>query len=118
MAANVLDVVAKALTVATNFLMFCSTGSVNGVAFMVGASGVNSAAGEGRVCTGSGEGSGLLVAWVVGFWGSSPASFPLPSSLDKGRISSSFFHGPYTTHNCGASCSSSGVSAGSSFNSS
>ena len=85
---------------------------------MVGASGVNCAAGEGRVCTRSGEGSGLLVAWVVGFWGSSPSSFPLPSSLDKGMISSSFFHGPYTTHNCGASYSSSGAFASPSFNSS
>ena len=48
----------------------------------------------GRVYTGSGDGSGLLVAWVMGFWGSSLASFPLLSSLNKGRISSSFFHGP------------------------
>ena len=74
---------------ATNFLKFCSIGS-DGVAFVVGASRVNCAAGKGRVCIGSGEGSGLLVAWVVGFWGSSHASFPLPSSLDKGRISSFF----------------------------
>ena len=47
-AACVLDVVAKALTVATNFLMFCSTGSVNGVAFMVSASGFECAVGVGR----------------------------------------------------------------------
>ena len=40
--AIVLDVVAKALTVATNFLMFCSTGS-DGVGFIVGASGVGCA---------------------------------------------------------------------------
>ena len=65
---------------------------------MVGASGVNCAAGEGRVCTGSGEGSGLLVAWVVGFWGSSPASFPLPSSVIKGRIFSFFSLGKTTAH--------------------
>ena len=30
---------AKFCTVATNFLMFCSTGSANGVAFVVGVSG-------------------------------------------------------------------------------
>ena len=50
----------------------------------------------GRVYTGSRDGSGLLVAWVVGFWGSSLASFPLLSSLNKGRISSSFSHGQTT----------------------
>ena len=72
----------------------------------------------GRVYTGSRDGSGLLVAWVVGFWGSSLASFPLLSSLNKGRISSSFFRGPYTIPNCGASCSSSGGSStDSTFNS-
>ena len=72
-----------------------------------------------RVYTGSGDGSGLLVAWVMGFWGSSHASFPLLSSLNKGRIYSSFFHGPYTIPNCGASCSSSGgASTDSTFNSS
>ena len=38
----------------------------------------------------TGDGSGLLVAWVMGLWGSSLASFPLLSSLNKGRISSSF----------------------------
>ena len=57
------------------------------------AAGVNCASGERRVCTGSGEGSGLLVARVVGFWASSLTSFPLPSSLYKGRISSFFSHG-------------------------
>ena len=73
--------------------------------------------GVGRVYNGSRDGSGLLVAWVVGFWGSSLASIPLLSSLNEGRISSSFFHGPYT--NCGASCSSSeGASTDSTFNSS
>ena len=51
MATNVLDVVAKALTVATNFLMFYSTGSVNGVAFMVGASGFECAASVGKIYT-------------------------------------------------------------------
>ena len=73
----------------------------------------------GRVYTGSRDGSGLLVALVVGFWGSSPASFPLLSLLNKGRICSSFFHDPYTIPNYGASCSSSGgASTDSTFNSS
>ena len=86
------------------------------LALGAGASGVNCAVG--RVYTGFRDGSGLLVAWVVGFWGSSPASFPLLSSLNKGRISS-FFHGPYTIPNYGASCSSSGgASTDSTFNSS
>ena len=103
---------------ATNLLKFCMAGSDGlDLALGAGASGVNCAVG--RVYTGSRDDIGLLVAWVVGFWGSSPASFPLLSSLNKGRISSSFFHGPYTTPNCGASCSSSGGAfACSSFNSS
>ena len=93
------------------------------LALGAGASGVNCAAGVncvvGRVYIGSRDGSGLLVAWVVCFWGSSPASFPLLSLFNKGRIYSSFFHGPYTTPNCGASCSSSGgASTDSTFNSS
>ena len=52
---------------AINFLMLCSTGGADGVALALGAgvSGVNCAAGEIRVCTRSGEGSGLLVAWAV-----------------------------------------------------
>ena len=71
----------------------------------------------GRVYTG--DGSGLLVAWVMGFSGSSPASFPLLSSLNKGRIYYSSFHGPYIIPNCGAFCSSSGgASTDSTFNSS
>ena len=83
-------------------------GAAAGVGFAVG-----------RVYTGSRDGSGLLVAWVVGSWGSSPASFPLLLSLNKGRICSSFFHGPYTIPNCGASYSSSGgASTNSTFNSS
>ena len=57
-AAIVLDVMAKALIVATTFLRFCRAGS-DGVAFMVGASGVNCIAG--RIYTGS----GLFVAWAV-----------------------------------------------------
>ena len=77
---------------ATNFLQFC-TGNADRVAFIVGVSGVECAAGVGRMFIGSGRGNGLMVAWPVSFWGSSPASFPLPSSLNKGRISSSFSHG-------------------------
>ena len=68
MAANVLDVVAKALTVATNFLKFYMASS-DEVAFMVGASG-----------------SGLFVAWEVDFWGSSISSSPLPSSVSIGEV--------------------------------
>ena len=48
---------------ATNFLMFCSTGSVNGVAFMVGALGFGCAAS--RIYTSLGEDasdSGLFIA--------------------------------------------------------
>ena len=76
----------------------------------VGVPYVSCAVGLGRMCTWSRKGaagSGLLVAWVValgsnfvgtglrlGFWGSSTASFPLLSSVNKGRISSSFLHGP------------------------
>ena len=118
----------------TNFLNFCRTGSAIDVAFPVGAPGVGCAAGEGRIYTCSVEGvigNALLVAWAVavgfnsmgnGFetssLGSSTASFPLPSSVSIGEVSSFFSHGPHTTHNCGASCISSGASVGSSFNSS
>ena len=103
---------------ATNPFKFCMAGSDGlDLALGAGASGVNYVVG--RVYTRSRDDSRLLVAWVVGFWGSSPASFPLLSSLNKGRISYSFFHGLYTTPNCGASYSSSrGASAGSSFSSS
>ena len=75
----------------------------------VGASGVNCATGEGRMCTGSGKGaagSGLLVAWAVvlgfnfmgiglriRFYGFSLVSFPLPSSVNIGEITSFFSHG-------------------------
>ena len=48
-----------------NFLRFCRAGSVDWMAFVVGVSGVECVVGEGRICTGSGEGvvdSGLLVA--------------------------------------------------------
>ena len=53
---------------ATNFLMFCRASIANGMAFLEGVSGVECAAGEGRMCTRSGEGatgSGLLVAWAM-----------------------------------------------------
>ena len=52
----------------TNFLRFYRVGSVDGMAFAVGVSGVECAAGEGRIYSRSGEGaagSGLLLAWVV-----------------------------------------------------
>ena len=58
----------KVCAVATSFLKFCRAGSANGVAFPVGVSGVECAAGEGRIYTKSGEGavgSGLLVAWAL-----------------------------------------------------
>ena len=76
----------------------------------VGVSCVSCAASLGRMCTWSGKGaagSGLLVAWAMalgsnfvgsglrlGFWGSSTASFPLVSSVNKEMISSSLLHGP------------------------
>ena len=65
MAANVFDLVAKFCTVATNFLKFFSIGS-DGVAFMVGALGVNCAGG--RVYTGSREdatGTVLFLGWAM-----------------------------------------------------
>ena len=70
-AAIVFDVVAKACTVATNFLNFCRTGSAIDVAFVVGAALCWDWA-AGRIYIWSVEGatgSGLLVAWavVVGF---------------------------------------------------
>ena len=62
---------------------------------MVGVLGVDCAAGVGcavgRIYTGSGEGasgSGLLVAWEVDFWGSYISSFPQPSSVSIGEVSS------------------------------
>ena len=78
-------------------------------ALAVGASDVECAAGVGRMCTRSREGvtgSGLLVAWAVAlgfsfvgnglrisFWGSSIATFPLPSSVINGEIASVFLDG-------------------------
>ena len=53
---------------AANFLRFCRAGSVNGMTFVVGVSGVECVVGEGRICPGLGEGavgSGILVAWAV-----------------------------------------------------
>ena len=68
------------------------------MALAVGVSGVESATGVGRMCIRSGEDaagsepreSGLR----IGFWDSSTTSFPLPSSVSKGMISSSLLHGP------------------------
>ena len=82
---------------------------------------VDFGAGEGRIYTWSSEGttgSGLFWGWSVDFLGSSPGSFPLLSSLIKGRICSSFFQGQKVTPDSGASCSSSGASTDSIFNSS
>ena len=64
MAANVLDVVAKAWTVATNFLRFCRAGS-DGVAFMVGTLGFECAAGVGCVVDMIYSSSGMLLGWTV-----------------------------------------------------
>ena len=91
MAANVFDVVVKVFIVATNFLKFFSIDN-DGVAFMVGASGVGCAAG--RIYTGSwlGEGRCKLCSWC-----SSTAPSPLSSLFNKGRISSFFSHGQTTT---------------------
>ena len=53
---------------ATSFLRFRRAGSVDGIAFAVGVSRVECAAGECRIYTGSVEGvagSGLLVAWAM-----------------------------------------------------
>ena len=71
--------------------------------------GVECVVGVGRMCTGLGEGvvsTGLLVAWAVAlglnfmgnglriiFWGSSTASFQLPSSVSNGEISSFLLDG-------------------------
>ena len=52
--------------------------------------------GIGRIYTWSVEGaagSELLVAWAVGFWGSSISSFPLPLSVSIEEVSSFFSHG-------------------------
>ena len=97
------------------------------MALEVGVSSVECDAGVGRMCTGS----GLFLGWAVAlgsnfvgsglrirFWGSSTASFPLPSSVNKGRISSFLLLGPLTAHNSGASYSSLEASTGSSINSS
>ena len=85
----------------------------DGLTFLVGASGVGFAECVGKIYTWSVEGvasCGLFVAWAVAvgfdsvgngfetsFWGSSTISFPLPSSVIKGRISSWFFLGKTTS---------------------
>ena len=53
---------------ATSFLRFRRESSVDGMAFAVGVSGVECAAGEGKIYTRSIDGvasSGILVAWAV-----------------------------------------------------
>ena len=85
---------------ATNFLKFCSIandGLALALAAGVGSSGIGCAAG--RIYTGS----GMFLGWAVAlgskymgigcrisFWGSSPASFPLTSSVSIGEF---FSHG-------------------------
>ena len=78
---------------ATNFLKFCSIGSGDGMTFASAAGAGSSGKGcvAGRVYTRSrkgASGSGLFVAWAVDFWGSSISSFPLPSSISIGEVSS------------------------------
>ena len=46
-----------------NFLRFCRVGSVNGMVFAVGVSGVACGSGVGRMLTGS----GLFLGWAVAF---------------------------------------------------
>ena len=74
---------------ATNFLQFCASGA-NGLAstLAAGASGIDCAAGVGRIYTGSVEGRCKLC-----FWGSSNAFFPLPFSVSNGEIAYFFSHG-------------------------
>ena len=64
MAANVLDVVAKAWTVATNFLRFCRADN-DGVAFMVGTLGFECAVGVGCAVRRIYSSSGLPLGWTV-----------------------------------------------------
>ena len=75
----------------THFLRFCRAGSVNGMAFAGGVSGVGCAIG--RIYTGfrsreGTSGSGLFVALAVDFWGFYISSFPLPSSVSIREVSS------------------------------
>ena len=56
---------------------------------MVGVSGFECVAGVGKIYTESIGGRGKLCSRC-----SSTASFPLPSLVNKGRISSSLLHGP------------------------
>ena len=81
---------------ATSFLRFCRAGNINGMAFVsaAGTGFLGKGCAVGRVYTRSGEGvfaSGLFVAWAMDFWGSSISSFPLPSSVSIGEVSSFFF---------------------------
>ena len=51
---------------ATNFLRFCRAGSVNGMAFAIGVSGVACGAGVGRMLIGSGTWIQIYGDWVKG----------------------------------------------------
>ena len=58
----------KVWTKATNFLKFCTGSDGLALALAVGVLGVDCAAGEGRIYTGSGEdaaGSGLFLGWAM-----------------------------------------------------
>ena len=81
------DVVAQVGIVATNLLKFCRACSVDGMAFVVGVSGVECAAGVGRICTWSVEGRCKLC-----FWSSSSVSLSLPSLINIREVSSFFSH--------------------------
>ena len=74
-----------------NFLRFCRAGSVDGMTFAVGVSSVECAAGEGGMCTGSRQGSGLLVAWAMGFWGLFPCFLSITFLTNQGE---GFFFSP------------------------
>ena len=72
---------------ATNVLKFCRVGIANGVAFLVGASGVGCAAG--RIYTRLGEdasSSGLFVAWAVDFGALLFLPFHYPPQSALGRF--------------------------------
>ena len=74
---------------ATNFLKLCSIGNACGVAFVEGVSGFECAACVGKIYTESIGSKGKLCSWCY-----STASFPLPFSVNKGRVSSSsLLHG-------------------------
>ena len=84
--------------------MFFSSCDELALALAVGVLGVYCATGEGRMCTGN----GLFLGWAVAlgskfmgigqkiiFWGSSPASFPLPPPASLTGSSLGAFIGSY-----------------------